>query len=227
MTTAPKPARCRGLLIRRTAASCRGEHFRVRVRRAVSHDLRRYVVGCRAHNTDGEGQVSYYSVSSVTQNGCSVSRIADASGAALTGLLTESVDERELVSLRSSERAAVVVATVAGTIARFATTSHLWLDEALTVNIARLPLSQIPTALRQDGHPPLFYFLLHGWMAVAGQSDVAVRACPACCPWSLYRWPGESGSGSGAGWRRGRFSVFSHCRPSPSAMEPRPACMRW
>jgi uncharacterized membrane protein len=59
---------------------------------------------------------------------------------------------------------------------RFWTRSDLWLDEALTVDIARLPLGDIGAALRQDGHPPLFYFLLHWWMQVFGQSDLAVRA---------------------------------------------------
>jgi hypothetical protein len=61
-------------------------------------------------------------------------------------------------------------------VVRFATKSPLWLDEALSVDIARLPLGSIPEALRHDGHPPLYYFLLHGWMSVFGGSDVAVRA---------------------------------------------------
>lgn len=70
----------------------------------------------------------------------------------------------------------VVVALVAAVAARFATTSDLWLDEALTVNIARLPLRQIPQALRGDGSPPLYYMLLHVWMSVFGSGDFAVRA---------------------------------------------------
>ncbi|HSH61839.1 MAG TPA: glycosyltransferase family 39 protein [Acidimicrobiales bacterium] len=52
----------------------------------------------------------------------------------------------------------------------------LWLDEALSVNIARLPLGSIPEALRHDGSPPLYYFLLHGWMRLFGSGDAAVRA---------------------------------------------------
>lgn len=72
--------------------------------------------------------------------------------------------------------AGAVAAVAAGVVLRFATTSPLWLDEALSVNIAQLPLGDIPEALRHDGHPPLYYFLLHGWMAVFGQSDLAVRA---------------------------------------------------
>ena len=42
---------------------------------------------------------------------------------------------------------AVVVAT--GVVARFVAASHLWLDEALTVNIASVPLSQLTEALRR------------------------------------------------------------------------------
>jgi len=52
----------------------------------------------------------------------------------------------------------------------------LWLDEALTVNISSLPVSQIPSALKHDGAPPLFYVLLHFWMGAFGHGDVAVRS---------------------------------------------------
>jgi mannosyltransferase len=63
-----------------------------------------------------------------------------------------------------------------GVVLRFWTRSDLWLDEALTVDIARLPLHQIPSALREDGSPPLYYFLLHFWMELFGQSDLGVRS---------------------------------------------------
>ena len=69
-----------------------------------------------------------------------------------------------------------VGAVVVGLVLRFVTRSPLWLDEALSVNIAHLPLGDIPEALRHDGHPPLYYFILHGWMALFGTGDVAVRA---------------------------------------------------
>ncbi|HLX87168.1 MAG TPA: glycosyltransferase family 39 protein [Acidimicrobiales bacterium] len=65
---------------------------------------------------------------------------------------------------------------VVGIALRFWTTSDLWLDEALTVDIARLPLSHLHHALQQDGAPPLYYVLLHFWMGAFGSSDVAVRA---------------------------------------------------
>jgi mannosyltransferase len=72
--------------------------------------------------------------------------------------------------------AGVAAAVVVGTVARFVQRSPLWLDEALSVNIARLPVSDLLDALRHDGHPPLYYLLLHFWMEVFGESDVAVRA---------------------------------------------------
>jgi uncharacterized membrane protein len=64
----------------------------------------------------------------------------------------------------------------AGVVLRFVQRSPLWLDEALSVNIARLPLGDLFEALRHDGHPPFYYVLLHGWIEVFGDSDFAVRA---------------------------------------------------
>jgi mannosyltransferase len=72
--------------------------------------------------------------------------------------------------------AAVLAAVAVGVVARFVQRSPLWLDEALSVNIARLPVSDLLEALRHDGHPPLYYLVLHFWMEVVGESDVAVRA---------------------------------------------------
>jgi hypothetical protein len=70
----------------------------------------------------------------------------------------------------------IVGALVVGVVLRFVTKSPLWLDEALSVDIARLPFSDMIEALRHDGHPPLYYLLLHGWMSLFGEGDVAVRA---------------------------------------------------
>src|SRR3954447_7710564 len=52
----------------------------------------------------------------------------------------------------------------------------LWLDEGLSIGIADRPLADIPGALRQDGSPPLYYLLLHGWMQLAGRSEAATHA---------------------------------------------------
>jgi mannosyltransferase len=67
-------------------------------------------------------------------------------------------------------------AVVVGVGLRFWCPSALWLDEALSVNIARLPLPQIPGALSHDGSPPLYYVMLHFWMEAFGRGDFAVRA---------------------------------------------------
>lgn len=80
--------------------------------------------------------------------------------------------------LRRLDVAGLVLLGVVGVVLRLWTRSPLWLDEALTVNIAQQPLGQIPHALRQDGHPPLYYLLLHGWMSVFGDSDRAIRILP-------------------------------------------------
>jgi mannosyltransferase len=72
--------------------------------------------------------------------------------------------------------AAVAAIVVVGIVLRFVSTSPLWLDEALSANIAALPIGDMFEALRHDGHPPLYYLLLHGWMQVFGEGDVAVRA---------------------------------------------------
>lgn len=79
-------------------------------------------------------------------------------------------DRRRLVA----GGAAVVV--LVGVVLRFVTRSDLWLDEALSVDIARLPLGAIGPWLKHDGAPPLYYWLLHSWISVFGTSDVAVRA---------------------------------------------------
>ena len=70
----------------------------------------------------------------------------------------------------------VGLVVAAGLLLRFWTRSGLWLDEALTVDIARLPLHEIPNALKHDGAPPLYYYLLHFWIALFGQSNDAVRS---------------------------------------------------
>jgi hypothetical protein len=71
---------------------------------------------------------------------------------------------------------AAAIAVAVGIALRFVARSHLWLDEALSVSIAELPLRDMSEALRHDGAPPLYYVLLHGWMEVFGSSPFAVRA---------------------------------------------------
>ena len=109
--------------------------------------------------------------------------------AVLSGAMPEPVESSSedpvvaVGSMPEDQRAAgpelVVLALAAvalGVVTRFVTRSALWLDEALSVDIARLPLGDLTTALKHDGHPPLYYVLLHGWTGVFGTGNVSVRA---------------------------------------------------
>ena len=71
---------------------------------------------------------------------------------------------------------ATAILVSVGIVLRFWTHSDMWLDEALTVNISRLPLSQLHAALMKDGAPPLYYVLLHFWMKVFGSSNLGARS---------------------------------------------------
>jgi mannosyltransferase len=94
------------------------------------------------------------------------------------GPLLGAGDHIEHFSRRVTVAIGVVVGLilVASLVLRFWTRSDLWLDEALTVNIAKLPLHDLPSYLKRDGAPPLFYVLLHFWMGIFGSSDLAVRS---------------------------------------------------
>ena len=95
----------------------------------------------------------------------------------------QDADERRFAASRARDGTApwllwclVAVTLAVGAVLRFRATSPLWLDEALTVNIASLPLGRLPDALRHDGAPPLYFALLHAWTAIVGDGDTAVRA---------------------------------------------------
>ena len=57
----------------------------------------------------------------------------------------------------------------------------LWLDEALSADRITGDLVTIAqTTAFEDVHPPLYYFLLHLWTLLFGQSEVALRSLSAC-----------------------------------------------
>ena len=79
----------------------------------------------------------------------------------------------------------------------------LWIDEAISHGIASHPLAEIPGVLRQDGSPPLYYVLLHGWLELFGDSEAALRslsllAALLTVPAAL--WAGTVAGGMRAGW---------------------------
>ena len=52
----------------------------------------------------------------------------------------------------------------------------LWHDEAYTLLAAELPPAQIVDLLKHDSGPPLYYFLLHYWVSLFEESELAVRS---------------------------------------------------
>jgi mannosyltransferase len=54
-----------------------------------------------------------------------------------------------------------------------------WSDEGNSVALARASLAEIAARTALDIHPPLYYWLLHGWMQLFGDSEVAVRSLSA------------------------------------------------
>ena len=51
----------------------------------------------------------------------------------------------------------------------------LWYDEAISLALAGRSLAQIAQDTSADIHPPLYYFLLHFWIRLAGDSEFAAR----------------------------------------------------
>jgi hypothetical protein len=78
-----------------------------------------------------------------------------------------------------------------------------WIDEGLSVGIADRPLADIPATLRQDGSPPLYYLLLHGWMRLFGSGETATHTLSliaALTTIPLAFWIGRRFFGARAGW---------------------------
>jgi mannosyltransferase len=112
--------------------------------------------------------------------------------------------------------AAVVVVLVAGVVMRFVSFSEMWLDEALTVNVSRLPLRDIPDWLRHDGAPPLYYFLLHAWTSVFGTSNFGVRSLSAV--FSVATLPAVWFAGRRVAGRTGAWIALLVVASSPFAI---------
>ena len=55
----------------------------------------------------------------------------------------------------------------------------LWNDEGTSVAVAQRDLATIARDAAADIHPPLYYWLLHGWIKLAGSSEAGVRALSA------------------------------------------------
>ena len=74
----------------------------------------------------------------------------------------------------------IVILLIALAVRAYGLTFHsLWFDEVMSTIWAARPAGEIwrvGLALVQDKHPPLYYLALHGWTALFGPGDGAVRA---------------------------------------------------
>lgn len=57
----------------------------------------------------------------------------------------------------------------------------VWFDEGFSVYLARHDFVQIASLTAHDVHPPLYYWILKVWMAIAGASELAVRSLSLVC----------------------------------------------
>lgn len=55
----------------------------------------------------------------------------------------------------------------------------LWFDEGWSWHLGRMSLGEMALTTAGDRSPPLYYALLHAWLALAGQSEFAMRAISA------------------------------------------------
>ena len=53
--------------------------------------------------------------------------------------------------------------------------ASFWMDEGLSVGIASHDLFDIPSVMRHDGSPPLYYMLLSVWMGLFGRTEEATH----------------------------------------------------
>ena len=117
---------------------------------------------------------------------------------------------------RWADMAVLAVAIGLGALLRVRTRQDLWVDEAISVDIARLPVTDLLEALRHDGHPPVYYFPLHGWMELFGESAAAVRLLSAVI--SLATLPVAWVAGQRLGGRRCAIAAVVLMAVTPSAV---------
>jgi mannosyltransferase len=77
------------------------------------------------------------------------------------------------------------------------------IDEAISVGVASHDLGDIPGTLRLDSSPPLYYLLLHEWMALFGSGEAATRTLSllfALAAIPVAWWAGRALFGARGAW---------------------------
>jgi hypothetical protein len=81
--------------------------------------------------------------------------------------------------------------------------ASFWIDEGLSVGISSHPLGDIPSVLRQDGSPPLYYLMLGVWMRVFSDGQATTHVLSLVCALLTIPaawWAGRSLFGPRSGW---------------------------
>jgi hypothetical protein len=117
-----------------------------------------------------------------------------------------------LASVAGATVATVAVTALAAWARWKALAAPMWIDEGISIGIASHPLAHIPGLLRLDGSPPLYYLLLHWWMAAFGPSatrthELSVLFGVLSAPAAL--WAGWSVFGARAGLLAGGLVSLS------------------
>jgi uncharacterized membrane protein len=122
---------------------------------------------------------------------------------------------------RLAARPSPFVPAVAGGIALTLLSLHLrtraldagfWIDEALAVGVASNDLTDIPSVLKLDGSPPLYYALLHGWMQMFGSTESATHWLSvvfAVLTVPVALWAGRTLFGRTAGWAAAALAAIN------------------
>lgn len=88
-----------------------------------------------------------------------------------------------------------------------------WNDEGNTARLVERSISLIIEGAAGDIHPPGYYLLLHGWRALAGYSEYALRSYSAFCGVLTVAIAVALGRGMG-GWRAGLVAgIFAAIHP--------------
>jgi cellulose synthase (UDP-forming) len=84
--------------------------------------------------------------------------------------------ERVMAADLALARIAALTVVALGLRLALVNVQSLRLDESLTLQEARLPLgTMVRNLFTWDVHPPLYYTVLHAWVAIAGTSEIALR----------------------------------------------------
>jgi uncharacterized membrane protein len=85
---------------------------------------------------------------------------------------------QEKSSLIQTDKLLLPVILITGTVLRLLgiNTRSFWLDETISAQQARLPIAKLLSILLDSIHPPLYHILLHFWIKVVGNSEIALRS---------------------------------------------------